>query len=266
MENIPNKKQFPEFVYNLLIIATALLLWQITVVFLKVPNHLVPTPLRIFSKLLSGWPLLLKDIRVTSVEILLGFSACVLFSVSFSTLIIGAQVFERAFMPLLIFTQTIPLIAVVPILIIWLGIGILPKIIVVFLVSFFQLLILTTSGLKSVEPEMIDLMRSMSASNLDIFKKVRFPSALPYMFDGMKLAALLSVIGAVVAEIFGADFGLGHAIVYAINDLDTELLFVIIFILTGMGAALYYFIVYLEKVVLFWHVAMRKEQVVRDVG
>ena len=169
-------------------------------------------------------------------------------------------------MPLLVFTQTIPLIAVIPILIVWFGMGIIPKVIVVFLLCFFNLLLLTISGLKSVEPEMIDLMRSMSASTFDIFLKVNLPASLPYIFEGMKLASLLSVIGAVVAEIVGADFGLGHVIIYAINDLHTDLLFVVIFLLTAMGAALFYFLEYLERIVLFWHVAMRKEESIRDVG
>ena len=266
MRSLKRRVFCTEWVQILISIISFLAIWQVIVVALKVPNHLVPSPLQIFLKFLTDWPLLIRDIRVTSVEMLLGFGICVLLTVPFSVLVVWSPVLEQALMPLLIFTQTIPLIAVIPILIVWFGMGILPKVIVVFLLCFFNLLLLTISGLKSVEPEMIDLMRSMSASTSDVFLKVKLPASLPFIFDGMKLAALLSVIGAVVAEIVGADYGLGHAIIYAINDLHTDLLFVVIFILTAMGAVLYYFIEFLERIVLFWHVAVRKKELIHDVG
>jgi NitT/TauT family transport system permease protein len=266
MRRITRNGRFSNYVHIIFMLVVVIIAWQVAITAFKIPTYLIPTPLRICSRFIADLPLLLNDIKVTSIETLLGLGVCILFSVSFSILIVWLQVFERALMPLLIFTQTIPLIAVIPILIIWFGVGITPKIITVFLLGFFQLLVLTISGLKSVEPEMIDLMRSMSASTYDIFRKVRFPASLPYIFDGMKLATILSLIGAVVAEMIGGDSGLGHVIVYAINDLHTDLLFVIIFLLSAMGSALFYLLVYLEKVVIFWHVAMRKEEFVRDVG
>ncbi len=258
--------RFPDYVYTIFMLALFLVAWQTAVIALKIPNYLIPTPLQMFSRLVTESPLLATDIKATASEALLGFGFCILIAVPFSILIVWFRTLERAIMPLLIFTQTTPMLAVVPILIIWFGIGILPKIIVVFIIGFFQLTVLTISGLRSVEPEMLDLMRSMSASTYDIFRKVRLPASLPYIFDGMKLAALLSVVGAVVAEIVGADFGLGHVIVYGISEMDTEILFGCILLLTAMGAGLFYSIVYVEKIVLYWHVAMRKQEFVRDVG
>ncbi|MFQ5913902.1 MAG: ABC transporter permease [Nitrospinota bacterium] len=252
--------------YPIFGVVSALLAWQVAIVALGVPGHLLPSPLRVIVKLVTDMPLLVTDITATANEMLSGFVICILVTVPLSILIVWSQVLERAFMPLLIFSQTVPLIAIVPVLIIWFGVGILPKVIIVFLLGFFQLMILTISGLKSVEPEMLDLMRSMSASTFDTFRKVRLPASLPYIFDGMKLAALLSVIGAVVAEIVAADFGLGHVIVYAISDMNTELLFAALFLLSAMGGILFYFLVYLERIFLHWHIAMRKEETLRDVG
>jgi NitT/TauT family transport system permease protein len=252
--------------YPVLTVIVALLVWQGAVVGLNVPSHLLPSPTSVLSQLVTDFPVLVKDIFATGNEILIGFAVCVLVSVPLSILVVWVPVLDRAIMPLLIVTQTIPVIAIVPVLIIWFGVGLLPKIIIVFLLGFFQLMLLTVSGLKSVEPEMLDLMRSMSASTFDIFRKVRFPAALPFIFNGMKLAALLSVVGAVVAEIVAADFGLGHVIVYAISEMNSEMLFGALVLLSAIGGIIFYLLVSLERIVLHWHVAMRKEEYIRDVG
>jgi NitT/TauT family transport system permease protein len=157
-------------------------------------------------------------------------------------------------------SQTIPKVAIAPILVVWLGFGILPKIAVVFLISFFPIVVSTVVGLKSVESDMIDLVRSMGAHTTKIMLRVRGPSALPQMFAGFKIAICLSVVGAVVGEFVGSDQGLGFLLLTSTGNLDGSLVWSALFVLIAMGVTLFAIVGRLERVAIPWHVSIRAEE------
>jgi NitT/TauT family transport system permease protein len=166
---------------------------------------------------------------------------------------------QRAIYPLLLFFQVIPKVALAPIFVIWFGFGLPPKIIIVFLLSFFPVLINGIVGLRSVDQDIINLARSTGAKGVDIFLKVRLPSALPTFFAGFKLAAISATVGAVIGEFIGSDSGLGYLILTANGDLQTDYSFAAITLLTVLGLTLYYSVEGLEKLLLPWHISQRQE-------
>ena len=165
--------------------------------------------------------------------------------------------FDKFITPILLFFQTVPKIAIAPLFLVWFGFGPFPKVLVAFLISFFPIVIDTAIGLRSISPEMIDLARSMGATKLQIFMRFRMPTALPYFFGGLKVAATLAVVGAVVGEFVGADRGLGYLLLVSNSNLDTPLLFASIVALTALGLILFYIIEVLEHFLIPWHVSRR---------
>ena len=162
-------------------------------------------------------------------------------------------------MPLIVMSQTIPKVAIAPILVVWLGFGMLPKIAVAFLIAFFPIVVSTVAGLKSVETEMIDLVRSMGSTTSQIMLRVRGPTALPQMFAGFKIAICLSVVGAVVGEFVGSDRGLGYLILISTGNLDGPMTWSALFILVGIGVSLFSIVSKIEHWVIPWHVSVRVE-------
>lgn len=150
-------------------------------------------------------------------------------------------------------SQTTPKIAIVPFLILWFGYDLLPKIIIAAIVSFFPILVNSVKGLKSADLELLDLMKSYGATNKQVFLKVKFPYALPYIITGLKIGVAFSVIGAIVAEFVGADKGLGYLIMQGNINLDTSFMFAALVILSLLGVALYKIMSIIEKKVLYWH-------------
>jgi NitT/TauT family transport system permease protein len=174
-------------------------------------------------------------------------------------LIVYSPAFERSVYPLLVASQSVPKIAIAPLLIFWAGIGIFPKILVAFAVSFFPIVIDTVVGLRSVEPEMLHLARSMGARESRVFLKIRFPSALPNIFAGVKVAVTLAVVGAIVGEFIQADQGLGYALQQATAVLNTRLGFATIFILALIGLVLFVAVELIERWLTPWSAARRSE-------
>jgi NitT/TauT family transport system permease protein len=161
-----------------------------------------------------------------------------------------SRLIERMLYPLVISSQTFPKEALAPIFVIWFGFGLLPKVIIAGLISFFPVVVNTTRGLLSVDPLILDLMRSLSANHRQIFTKVRLPNAIPYLFAALKMCITLSVIGAVVGEFVGASAGLGHLIRLANSELATDLMFAALIALGLMGTTLFLLVDGLEKTAL----------------
>ena len=161
-----------------------------------------------------------------------------------------SRLIERMLYPLVISTQTFPKEALAPVFVIWFGFGLLPKVIIAGLISFFPVVINTTRGLLSVDKSILDLMRSLSASQRQIFFKVRLPNAIPYLFAALKMCITLSVIGAVVGEFVGSSAGLGHLIRLANSELATDLMFAALLALGCMGTGLFLLVDGLEKTAL----------------
>ncbi|HSO26965.1 MAG TPA: ABC transporter permease, partial [Anaerolineales bacterium] len=237
-----------------------LLIWQIGVMIFDLPSYLLPTPTEILLTGIDRIDLILEHSWVTAYEMLLGFFLAIAIAVPLAIMITASPTFDQFVTPILLFFQTVPKIAIAPLFLVWFGVGPLPKVLVAFLISFFPIIIDTAVGLRSVSSEMIDLSRSMGASRMQIFTRFRLPTSLPYLFSGLKVAATLAVVGAVVGEFVGADKGLGYLLLVTNSNLQTALMFATIVALTAQGLVLFYIIQVLENWLIPWHITVRSGQ------
>jgi NitT/TauT family transport system permease protein len=240
-------------------LAVLFVAWELVVDVFAVPEYLLPAPSGIAAASAAEWRYLAFHTAVTLVEILWGFALAVAVGVPLAMLIVYSPVFERSVYPLLVASQSVPKIAIAPLLIFWAGIGIFPKVLVAFAIAIFPIVIDTVVGLRSVEPEMLHLARSMGAGERKIFVKIRFPQALPNIFAGLKVAVTLAVVGAIVGEFIQADRGLGYALQQATAVLDTRLGFAAIFVLALIGIVLFLALEMIERWLTPWSVARRSE-------
>ena len=227
-------------------------LWELACRVFKVPTYLVPKPSDIALRLYDKRGLYLGQTWVTLYETVAGFLLADLVGIVAAALVVMIPSLRDVIMPLLLIAQIVPKVAIAPILLIWFGYGLVPKILVAFLVAFFPVVVNTASGLISVEPELLDLGRSLEASRWQTFWKFRIPAALPDLFSGMKIAITLAVIGAVIGEFIGGNRGLGYLIIIANQELDTPLAFAALFILSVGGILLYGAIELLERLLIPW--------------
>jgi NitT/TauT family transport system permease protein len=239
-----------------------LLLWQGVVWIFRPAPFLLPGIDRVAQRLIgfgANWP---KHVIATVESIVLGFAVAVVFGVIGAVLIVSSDTLRRALTPLLVALQIIPKIAFAPLILVWFGIGLTSKVMVAFLVAFFPVLINTAVGLTQVEPDLLDLARSIRASATWVFFRIRFPNSLPYFFAGLRVASTLAVIGAVIGEFVGSDAGLGYLIVVANNQLDTALGLAAILLISAVGLALYGAILAVERLCTPWAAAEGGLQVV----
>ena len=190
----------------------------------------------------------------TAAATLWGFAVAVVFGVGVAVPIVYSPALNRAVTPLLVTIQIVPKIAFAPLFLVWFGLGMTSKVMVAFLVAFFPVLVNTAIGLVQIEPDLLDLARSLKTSRTWVFRKIRFPNSLPYFFGGLRVASTLAVIGAIIAEFVGSDVGLGYLIVMANNQLDTPLGLASIALISAFGLLLYGAILLLERLAMPWHV------------
>ena len=238
-------------------VGALLLLWALITAIFKIPDYLLPSPISVVRRAFLEWRTLLNQTSYTLVEIVAGFLGSVLIGIPMAFAVVLSRPVERIVLPLVVASQAIPKVAIAPILVIWLGFGLFPKIVISFLIGFFPVLVSTITGLKSVETEMIDLVRSMGASTMKIIFRVRLPSALPQIFSGLKVAIALSVVGAIVGEFVGADRGLGYLLLTATGALDGPLVWAALLVLIGLGVLLFQIVAAVERVAIRWHVSIR---------
>jgi NitT/TauT family transport system permease protein len=246
--------------YALLTLLALLIIWQLATVLFALPAYLLPSPLRIVQQIQRDWLLLISHGWVTLLEIVAGFIVSVLIGVPIAIWVTYSKAFDEAVYPLIVGSQTIPKVALAPLLLAWFGFGVAPKIIIVVLVAFFPVVINAVMGLRSAPVEMLHLARSMGATPMQIFWRFRLPQALPSIFAGMKLAIVLAVIGAVVAEFVGSDVGLGYLIMIAGANFDIARQFAAIVVLSMVGMALFWVASRAERMCLPWHVSIRTRQ------
>jgi NitT/TauT family transport system permease protein len=254
-----------ERVLNVVLPLTAfiigLLVWWGAVALFDVPDYLLPSPLAVIRRMVRDVHMLAWHAAYTLQSVLIGFAAGVLVGVPLAFAVVLSRSIERLTMPFLVMSQTIPKVAIAPILVVWLGFGILPKIAIVFLIAFFPVVVSTVVGLKSVESDMIDLVRSMGARTWKIMLRVRAPSALPQMFAGFKIAICLAVVGAIVGEFVGSDRGLGYLLLTSTGTFDGTLIWSALFILIAMGMILFAVVARIERLAIPWHVSIRAEEI-----
>ncbi len=228
------------------------LIWTAVVWVFKFPVYFLPAPLVIIEELSGAFWGLMPDAWITIQETLLGFFLAIAVGFSAAVLLIWSEPIKRAVLPLFIFLQTMPKIAIAPLFIIWFGFGVFPKVIMAFIICLFPILINTSVGLASIESNMLELINSMAAKKWQVFFKARIPNALPYFFTSLKIAITLALIGAIVGEFVGGEGGLGYRILLANARLNAPLLFSIVFILVFIGAGLFYIVSGLERIIMPW--------------
>ena len=227
--------------------------WEGAVRLTRTPAYLIPLPSAIVAKTIANLPTLLPDAVATLGEALGGLLIASALALSAAIVMSRYQWAERALFPLAVAVKVTPMVAVAPLLVIWLGFGPGPKLIVAALLSYFPILSNAMTGFRSVNPRALEFLRSLDASQPEILLNVRLPHALPYLFSAYKVSTTLSVIGAVVAEWVGADRGLGHAIILANANFDMTSLAAGVLVLAVMGIGLYLLVATLERQLLFWH-------------
>jgi NitT/TauT family transport system permease protein len=232
-------------------------LWELGVRAAGVPEYILPVPSKIFYDLARRWRTLLYGSAFTVQPMLLGFFAAVVLGVAIALVIAFSRWMQSVIYPLLVFLQIVPKIAVAPLFIIWFGYGLVPKVLLVFLLSFFPVVVSAITAFRSVDPDIMDLARSTGAARMRIFFMVQLPHALPTLFTGFKVAAALAATAAVVAEFVASDRGLGYLLLEYNGNLDTSMSFAAIFVLSALGLALYGAVELIERWTIPWHVSQR---------
>jgi NitT/TauT family transport system permease protein len=221
------------------------------------PNYLVPTPEQVWHKLVDEWPLLARSSYITLYETVIGFILASLLGIGTAILIVYSSTMEKTLYPIVLFAQVIPKIAIAPLLVVWFGPELTPKIILAVLIAFFPVVVSGVAGLRSTDPELLDLAATMGASRWQTFRKIRFPNALPHLMAGEKVAVTLAVVGAVVGEFVGANEGLGYVLLLANGNLDSAMLFADLFLMSVIGILLFVLIDLAEALLIPWHASRR---------
>ncbi len=243
----------------ILLLVVLVLLWDLGIRLLKIPPYLIPTPLSVIGQLYKEWPMLWRETLPTLYATLGGFALSAVVGVPIAMWIAYSRLVESFVYPLLVFSQSVPKVAIAPLFVVWFGFGVLPKVIVAFLLGFFPVIVATVQGFKSIEPEVIDLARSMGANPFKIFLKFRLPQAMPAIFSGLKVSVTLAVVGAVVGEFVGSNAGLGYVLQKANGNFDLPLMFAGLVILSMIGVLLFLVIELVERWMMPWHASQRHD-------
>jgi NitT/TauT family transport system permease protein len=239
-----------------LVVAIVAAWWAVTRAELVAP-YILPSPADTWRTAQENAAYLAQNTWVTTWETVIGFVIAAVFGVFVAVVMIYSASLEKTVYPLILFAQVIPKIAIAPLFVVWLGFGPSPKILVAVLMAFFPIVISGLAGLRSVDPEILELTSTMGASRFKTFMKIRFPASLPQLMSGLKVAATLAVTGAVVGEFVGANEGLGYVILQANGNVDTAMLFAALIIMSLLGIVLFAIIEIAEKLLIPWHSSRR---------
>jgi NitT/TauT family transport system permease protein len=237
-------------VYPIGMMVALLAVWEATARLLSLPPYLLPAPSAIARSMDTNFALLIKESVTTTLETALGFVLSVVVGVPLALAIYLWKPFARAVYPVLVSSQAVPKVAVAPLFLVWFGFGLLPKVLIAFLIAFFPVVINTAMGLAALEREKIYLARSMGLGPVATFFKIQLPNALPSIFAGLKISITFAVVGAVVGEFVGGQGGLGYLLLIANGNMDTALLFAGIVALTLLGIVLFALIGLVERLML----------------
>jgi NitT/TauT family transport system permease protein len=253
----PRTSQKIGFPYALAVIVFLGLLWEAGTRWGNISPIVLPRLSAVLVDLATHSHLFTSQAAKTLIEIVVGFAASLVIAVPLAVLLSTFRIVERTLYPLLVGSQTVPVVSIAPILLAWFGFGLLPKVIVVVLITFFPIMMNTYAGMKALGEEISSLARSMGASRLQFFWHFQLPGALPSIFAGMKIATNLSVVGAVVAEFVGSDSGLGYEIMLAGSNLNLAHQFAAVGVLSMLGLILFSIMNRIEHACLPWHVSVR---------
>jgi NitT/TauT family transport system permease protein len=250
---------FSAWLRPILLIVALLVLWELVILAFRIPPYLVPTPMAVVKQLAEDWPKLLRESMFTTYATLGGFGLSIAFGIPMALLIAYSRTVESFVYPLLVFSQSVPKVAIAPLFVVWFGFGIIPKVIAAFLLAFFPIVVATVVGFKSVERDMLDLARSMKATRLQVFMRISLPQALPSIFGGLKVSVTLAVVGAVVGEFVGSNSGIGYVLQIANGNFDLPLMFAALTVLSLIGVLLFAAVDLVERMMIPWHPSQRNE-------
>lgn len=251
------KSWFSESRNTILFVIGLMIFWEVAVIVFKIPRYILPSLSSIIRQFINKFELIWEYTLVTGWETLVGFTIAVLIGVPLAMLTAFSRILRQTFYPFAVALEMVPKIAFAPLFVTWFGFGFIPKMIIVFLVCFFPILLNGILGFTSLSPEMGHFSRSTGASALTMFRKIRLPAALPELFVGLKGAAVNATVGATISEWIGGDAGLGYYIQIATGQLRMDLAFAIIFMLAFLGLLLFYIVVFIERRIIPWHVSQR---------
>ena len=224
-----------------------ILAWYFFVRFGEVPKFVMPSPGDTLDALLKPNYNWWGNITVTATEIFAGYFLALAVGVALALVFTWSRTLEAFFMPLLVSLNMIPKVALGPLIIVWFKYGVFPNSLMAFSICVFPILLTTARGLREIEPELLDLVRSLKGSRWQLFTKIQLPGALPYIFSGMKVGAILAVAGAIVGEFLGSDRGLGYLMLQVQVTLDTPAMFMAVILITLLGMLLYGIVLALER-------------------
>jgi len=227
-----------------------LLAWYLFVRLGEVPKFVMPSPADTFGALTMGNYNWWVNIRVTATEIFGGYALALVVGVGLALVFTWSRLLESLMLPLLVTLNMIPKVALGPLIIVWFKYGVFPNTLMAFSIAVFPILLTTARGLREIEPDLLDLVRSLRGSRWQLFTKIQLPGALPYIFAGMKVAAILAVAGAIVGEFLGSDRGLGYLMLQVQVTLDTPAMFMAVILITLLGMALYGLVLLLERLMV----------------
>jgi ABC-type nitrate/sulfonate/bicarbonate transport system permease component len=242
----------------LLLVAALLVAWEVYARASGISPFVLPSPSRVIVSLWEARDVAARHAAPTIVETTIGFALSILFAVAAAVAMDRIAAVRRAVEPLLVGSQTIPIVAVAPLIVVWFGFGLVPKILVVVLVTFFPMTVALLGGFSSTEASATELMRSLGASSWQTFRKLRWPAGLPGLFTGLRISATYAVVAAVIAEYVGATDGLGIWMQLSQRSFRTDLVFAAILLTAALSIALYGVIVAAERAIIPWYVAARR--------
>lgn len=236
----------------LLLMAGILAAWEIFVRVLQIPVFVLPAPSRIVTTIFTDRAIIFPQLSVTLFEIVTGYILAALVGFCLGVAILYSNAFRRGVLPLIVAAQTIPVIAIAPILVIWFGYNYIPRIIITALVAFFPLTIAIVTGLRALDREFVNFFRSLNANEFQTFLKLRLPAALPNIFAGLKVATTLAVVGATISEWVGASAGLGYLMAQDSAQLNTTRVFASLVVLGLCGMAFFGIVAFVERLCMPW--------------
>jgi len=234
--------------------------WDVTIRLFRIPPYQIPAPADVVAVLWQDWPELARQAWPTTYATICGFLLSAMFGIPVAMLIAGSKTVESYVYPLLVFSQSVPKIAIAPLFVVWFGFGIIPKVISAFLLGFFPVVVSAVQGFKSVDPDMVDLARAMQGSRFHVFCAVNLPHATPAIFSGLKVSVTLAVVGAVVGEFVGSNSGIGYLLQIANGNFDLPLMFAALFLLSMLGVLLFTVIDVAEGFAIPWHASQRSDR------
>jgi NitT/TauT family transport system permease protein len=242
----------------LLVFAALFLLWEFAVHLFGIKEYLLPPPSKVWTEFLKRYAIVMPSAWVTLQEIVAGYLLAVVVSIPLALAVAYSRFMEQAVYPVIVFLQIIPKIAIAPLFIIWFGFGFTPKLLLVFLLSFFPIVVSSLAGFKSADRDVMDFARTTGASAWRLIFKIRLPQALPHIFTGLKVGAALAATAAVVAEFVASDKGLGYLLLQYNGNIDTPMVFATIVLLSLLGLAVYYVVEIIERLAIPWHVSQQQ--------